>query len=56
MKTVKITNRKTGETEFVYFGNVTDAMSYYLSMKMNPEVKAELGTDGLIRLKGVTMY
>jgi len=29
MKTVKIINRTTGETEFVYFGNVTAAMAYY---------------------------
>ena len=59
MKTVKIINRTTGETEFVYFGNVTAAMAYYAELKLslNPkEFRVELGTDGLIRLNGVTMY
>ena len=43
----------------MYLGNVTAAMAYYAELKLslNPkEFRVELGTDGLIRLKGVTMY
>jgi|WetSurSiteA1Bulk_404760.scaffolds.fasta_scaffold703656_1 hypothetical protein len=60
MKTVKIVNRKTNETEFFYFGNVESSMCFLLEMKLklNPkDFRVEFGTEGrVIRTKGITMY